>query len=373
MFRSHKKIPEGTYVELVQSLYRTLLSTFIIAISFIAVAAWITMQTPDTGLIGFTILGSIAVIARVITVLRFHREAAHADLGLARAHRLERIFAVSYDSFAVIFGMFSARAIHVATQGSHVLVIALLVGYAAGVATGVAYRPKISVTAMLLGVAPTILVCFAGENPDYWAVGAVLAVFLAGGILNVRAHYFVASEGITMKRLFANMAEHDVLTGLPNRFGLGERFNEETMLGRDSGDIAVHCLDLDRFKPVNDQHGHPVGDLVLQAVADRLSRTLRGKDFAARVGGDEFIIVQTGVADASEAELLARRIVRVIGEPYSIGKLTITVGTSIGFVLASENGPALDKLIALADEALLQAKAAGGASVRQGHGLQLAG
>jgi diguanylate cyclase (GGDEF)-like protein len=373
VFRSDITIPEGTYVELVQSLFRTLLPTSIIAISFTAVATRVSLQMPDPGLIALTILGSTSVAARIVILLLFRREAAQPELSVARARELERIFAVSYLCFAAIFGMFSAWALVVAPQGAHALVIALLVGYAAGVAAGIAYRPWISVSAMLLGVLPTIAVSFASGDFNSWAVGAVLAIFLAGGIQNIVAHYRFASGGITRKRLFADMAEHDVLTGLANRFGLGERFNEATKLGRDSGDIAVHCLDLDRFKPVNDKYGHPVGDIVLKAVADRLSNTLRGNDFAARVGGDEFVIVQIGIRDATEADLLARRIVRVIAEPYGVGNLTITIGVSIGFVLLSGHGPMLDKLIAHADEALLRAKAAGGACARSGQNLQLTG
>jgi diguanylate cyclase (GGDEF)-like protein len=226
---------------------------------------------------------------------------------------------------------------------------------------------------MLLAVLPTIAVSFATVDPISWGVGAVLAVFLAGGIQSMLSHHHHASSGITMRRLFADMARSDVLTGLPNRFDLGERFNQVTSLGRESGDIAVHCLDLDRFKPVNDRHGHPVGDLLLQAVSDRLARTVRGTDFVARIGGDEFVVVQGGISDATEAEFLARRIVKVISEPYTIGNLTITVGTSIGFALVSQHGAVLDKLIGAADQALLRAKAAGGGCADVGHSMRLAG
>lgn len=373
MFRSRVAVPEGTYVELVQSLFRTLLPTAIIAVSFVAVAMRVSWQTPNTILTALAVLGSFAVAARILILTMFRREAAQDNLSVARARQLERIFAAGYLSFAAIIGLFSACALVVAVESAHPLVIALMVGYAAGVAAGVAYRPWISVTAMLLGVVPSILVSFADGAFNSWAVGAVLAVFLAGGVQTMLAHYQFASNGITMKRLFADMAEHDTLTGLLNRFGLGERFNQETKLGRDTGDIAVHCLDLDRFKPVNDTYGHPVGDLLLKAVADRLTTIMRGKDFAARVGGDEFVVVQIGIGDVTEAELFARRIVRAIAEPYTIGNLTITIGTSIGFALLSKQGPALDKLMAHADGALLRAKASGrGRKGRGGGFLRLA-
>lgn len=343
------------------------------AVSFTAVAALVSSQTPDRALTVLMIFGSISVAGRVVILLLFHREAADDGLSVERARKLERVFAFGYITFAALFGLFSARAFVIAMQDTHVLIIVLLVGYAAGVAAGVAYRPWISVTAMLLGVTPTIAVSLSSANPVYNAAGVLLVIFLAGGIQSVLSQYRFASGGITMKQLFADMAQNDVLTGLPNRVGLGRRFNDVTMLGRGGGDLAVHCLDLDRFKPVNDRYGHPIGDLLLKAVSDRLTRTLRGSDFAARIGGDEFVIIQSGIKGASEAELLARRIVRVISEPYSIGDLTISIGTSIGFTLVSEHGHALDKLIAAADDALLRAKRAGGGCANPSDGLRRAG
>ena len=373
MFAVRTSVPEGTFIELVQSLFRTVLPTAIIAITFTGVAAVVSFQTPDSVLWALTILGLISLAGRVGTLLYFRRSVFEAEMSLPGARKVERIFAASYLSFAVSLGLFSAWALHVAALEAHALVIALVVGYAAGVAAGAFYRPWISVTAMLSGVAPTILASFLSVNPLSWALGALLLILLGGGMENIVSRYRVASRGITMKRLFADMAERDVLTGLLNRFGLGERFSQETAMRRDTSDIAVHCLDLDRFKPVNDRYGHPVGDLVLQAVAKRLTATLRGHDFVARVGGDEFVVVQLNIAAPRDAEQLAERIVRVIAEPIGIGDQTITIGASIGFVLVSEAGPALDELIAQADEALLRSKAAGGARASAGARLRLAG
>jgi diguanylate cyclase (GGDEF)-like protein len=373
LLRFNNSIPDGTYVELVRSLYRTVVPTSIIAVSFVAVALLVSSQADDLALTRLAILGSISVSVRLLTLLFLRTEVSDVTLSVKRARHLERVFASSYLVFAMIFGMFSARAFMVANQDTQVLVIGLLVGYAAGVAAGIAYRPWISVAAMLLGVVPTIAITLSSSTPIYQALGLLLAVFLAGGIQSMLAHYCFASGGITMTQQFANMAQSDALTSLPNRFGLGARFNEVTMMGRQSGDLAVHCLDLDRFKPVNDRYGHPVGDLLLQAVSERLSRTLRGSDFAARMGGDEFVIVQSGIGDATEAELLARRIVRVVSEPYRIGDFTITIGTSIGFALISGEGHALDKLIAAADEALLRAKLAGGGCASPSVNLRRAG
>jgi diguanylate cyclase (GGDEF)-like protein len=163
-----------------------------------------------------------------------------------------------------------------------------------------------------------------------------------------------------MRRLFSTLARRDDLTGLPNRLSLRERF-EEFAAQAGSGDmIAVHCLDLDKFKPVNDRYGHPVGDALLKAVSERLGGLLRRTDFAARMGGDEFIIVQTGIQHSDEADMLARRIVRSIAQPYSIEGHEITIGTSVGYALSPRHGNDLDRLVACADAALCQVKQGGG-------------
>jgi diguanylate cyclase (GGDEF)-like protein len=119
-------------------------------------------------------------------------------------------------------------------------------------------------------------------------------------------------------------------------------------------------LDLDRFKAVNDTFGHPIGDALLQAVAGRLRGALRNGDVAARVGGDEFVLIQTGAQHLGEAELFARRIARAVAEPYSILGKHLLVGTSVGFAIYPEHGRDLDELMARADEALIHVKRVGG-------------
>lgn len=162
-----------------------------------------------------------------------------------------------------------------------------------------------------------------------------------------------------MQKEFAALARHDDLTGLPNRLALRSHF-EVVAKGDRLDRIAVHCLDLDRFKPVNDRYGHPVGDALLKAVAGRLARLLRADDLAVRVGGDEFIILQVDVDHADQADMLARRIQRTIGAPYTIGGHHITIGTSVGYALSPDDGRSLEQLIASADAALCRIKRRGG-------------
>jgi diguanylate cyclase (GGDEF)-like protein len=145
---------------------------------------------------------------------------------------------------------------------------------------------------------------------------------------------------------------------------LRERFDACVATSGPQATIAVHCLDLDRFKPVNDRYGHPTGDALLKAVSGRLQGLLRKSDFASRIGGDEFVVVQTEMAHAGEAQLLARRIARAIAQPFSIDGHEISIGTSIGYAEAAAAGADLDRLIAQADEALCGIKSRGGGIAR---------
>jgi diguanylate cyclase (GGDEF)-like protein len=123
--------------------------------------------------------------------------------------------------------------------------------------------------------------------------------------------------------------------------------------------IAVHALDLDRFKQVNDGFGHPTGDALLQAVAGRLRSTLKSSDTAVRMGGDEFVVVQAGIRRSEEASALAHRILITLSQPYKLGAHDVHIGVSIGISLLPNDGMVLDVLLDRADTALYEAKREG--------------
>ena len=164
----------------------------------------------------------------------------------------------------------------------------------------------------------------------------------------------------------AHMARHDALTGLANRTLLRERAEQALeRLGRgEGGAFAVLCLDLDRFKWVNDTLGHPTGDSLLQAVAQRLGGCLREADLAARLGGDEFAILQAAGDQPGSAAALAERLVDLIGTPYNIGGHRIVIGVSVGVALAPCDGADLSRLLRNADLALYRAKSGGRGTFR---------
>ncbi|AVV45729.1 EAL domain-containing protein [Streptomyces sp. ID05-04B] len=154
-------------------------------------------------------------------------------------------------------------------------------------------------------------------------------------------------------------AFHDPLTGLPNRTLLLER--TERALLRARRDPAVTCLlfiDLDNFKNVNDTLGHSVGDRLLGAVGERLSRMLRRSDTAARLGGDEFAVLMEDVKQPLDAELLAAQVIQTLNQPFQLASDSVSVSASVGVATAKDSTDA-EELLALADLALYAAKAAG--------------
>ena len=163
----------------------------------------------------------------------------------------------------------------------------------------------------------------------------------------------------------AFMAHHDALTELPNRLLLRERMEEMlSRLKRNGTGMAVHCIDIDNFKTVNDTLGHPVGDLLLQAVAGRLRDALRHEDLVARLGGDEFAILQTDITQAAEVSSLAARILGVLGEPFDLDGNIVTAGASMGIAIAPGDGDRADQLLKNADMALYRAKGDGKGTFR---------
>jgi diguanylate cyclase (GGDEF)-like protein/PAS domain S-box-containing protein len=171
-------------------------------------------------------------------------------------------------------------------------------------------------------------------------------------------------EDVTDRRAsearIAHMAHHDGLTDLPNRYLFGDRLASAlARLGDASEALAVHYIDLDGFKAVNDTWGHATGDRLLQAVAGRLRGALRGCDTAARFGGDEFAVLQAPIADAEEAARLAERLIVALGARYAVDGRDLAVSASIGIAVARPHDADIAGLLERADIALYRAKREG--------------
>jgi diguanylate cyclase (GGDEF)-like protein/PAS domain S-box-containing protein len=157
----------------------------------------------------------------------------------------------------------------------------------------------------------------------------------------------------------AYLARHDQLTDLPNRVFFREELDKSVRRLRKGEKFAILCLDLDRFKSVNDSLGHSIGDKLLGAVAGRLAACVEEQDFVARLGGDEFAVIQSNVVRPEESGALAGRIIDRVGAPYEIEGQQLNVGVSIGIAIAPADGKDADQLLKNADLAMYRAKADG--------------
>jgi diguanylate cyclase (GGDEF)-like protein/PAS domain S-box-containing protein len=165
-----------------------------------------------------------------------------------------------------------------------------------------------------------------------------------------------------------SMARHDALTGLPNRRVFAEALaTEVTRARRGSISCAIMVIDLDRFKPVNDVHGHAAGDDVLREIATRLAALSRASDTVARLGGDEFAVILDCAAPqdpTTAASTLAERIIASVGQPIAIGDQVVEVGASIGIAVCPNDGADSGTLLRAADMAMYRAKEEGRGAFR---------
>ena len=173
------------------------------------------------------------------------------------------------------------------------------------------------------------------------------------------ATYEDATERHRSREKILFMARHDALTGLPNRLLFGERLEEAFASIDPRNRFALLCIDLDLFKEVNDTLGHPVGDRLLHAVAQRFITFARAADTVARLGGDEFATLLTGLHHVSDAAAYAERMIEVVRAPFVISGHRITIGASVGIAVAPDHGIDRDTLMRNADIALYRAKTAG--------------
>jgi diguanylate cyclase (GGDEF)-like protein/PAS domain S-box-containing protein len=180
-----------------------------------------------------------------------------------------------------------------------------------------------------------------------------------------RAGRFVVAEDVTARRhmdaqLF-QLAHHDALTGLPNRILLQQRIAQGfTKAQEQRYRTAIICLDLDRFKQINDWYGHAIGDECLKQMATMLTRRLRGMDTVARTGGEEFTILLGEVESVASAEIVAKALLQVFSNPIEIEGHKIILGASMGVAVYPDHGTDASKLWRSADAAMYRAKRAGG-------------
>jgi diguanylate cyclase len=213
-----------------------------------------------------------------------------------------------------------------------------------------------------------------GKLPvNFWTLHS----FEFGATIDMLLYLYVLSQGTkavhnaarhaTRERdAMRSLAHSDSLTGLTNRRGLTTELKVALLRSSPQRLVALYLLDLDGFKPVNDQYGHDVGDELLVAVARRLQAAVRAGDVVARLGGDEFVIISSGLTQPAQADALANKLLESISAPFQLGPHTCHVSMTIGYALAPLDGTDAAALLKLADAAMYAGKQAGKSCSRRG-------
>jgi diguanylate cyclase (GGDEF)-like protein len=229
------------------------------------------------------------------------------------------------------------------------------------------------VPVMVNGRPVAIVAAFVNETEQRsnffydFMVAAISLCLLTGAAFGIPAvaWYFRTLEKQQADRRIRFLAHHDPLTGLANRGRLIERLERVlAVLPSVGGQIAIHFIDLDHFKEVNDSFGHDGGDFLLNTIGQRLSVLTRMEDLVARLGGDEFVVVQTAVGKNTEAEAFSQRIASMLQEPMYFKEQEIKTNVTIGVALAPSDGHTSERLLKSADLALYSGKVAGRNCIR---------
>jgi diguanylate cyclase (GGDEF)-like protein/PAS domain S-box-containing protein len=198
------------------------------------------------------------------------------------------------------------------------------------------------------------------DGSTFYAMGLSVPMKVNGTTVGVRGFILDITERKKAEEKIKHLATHDALTNLPSLKLAKDRLGMAlSQARRDKTTVAVMFIDLDGFKSVNDNLGHDAGDYVLKQVAQRLLSCVRETDTVARVGGDEFLLIATGIHAPENASQIAEKVIHLVSQPIIYKREQAVVGTSIGIALYPDNGEDMDQLIRQADEAMYRIKKAG--------------
>jgi diguanylate cyclase (GGDEF)-like protein len=360
-------LPAPVYRDFVDTLFGMRVPVVGLGLVLVAVAALLARHWHDMLLGGLSVAGALVTAARYALMTAYVR--ARPIEPVSDLKHWERGYGAGAFVFALLLALLNLRALVHDAPLAELIGVSLVFSFCAGVVSRISVRPIICCVSVLLATLPTVAglafhatrVTHDVFQSELYAIEAILLILITGLSLQTAFHlYRSAVRHHTSRHDLGRMAKHDALTGLGNRLRLREdfgRMSRRTMKG--GTQLALHFIDLDGFKAINDAFGHPAGDHVLQQVARRLEAIVRETDVVARLGGDEFVILQEQVIDRSEAELLGRRVIRRISEVYELGGDEFWISASVGIAMAPECGSELEALLSAADAALYRSKAKG--------------
>jgi diguanylate cyclase (GGDEF)-like protein len=351
---SGKDVPDDIRVALIGSLFGTLPIFAGGVLNTIAVSVAITLREPSLAFIAWVVIEVVLCGARLFFLAAAHRAAARA----------QQTFTDIYIFLAVLWGASVGYGAFISIMSTDWVAATLSCLSAAAMVGGICFRnfgaPRLVAIMILLSLGPCcaaaalssekVLLLILVQIPFYLFAMSNAAFRLNGLLVS------------TMKAERENdhRARHDALTSLPNRAGLIHASQTRYKLQPDSATrMAVLYIDLDGFKPVNDEHGHEAGDLLLVMIGGRLNALKGPRDMVFRIGGDEFVVVVNDLGHQQAFEF-ADRLISEMSAPFALtSHIAVSVGVSIGVAFIPDHG--IDVLTALnaADKALNVAKASG--------------
>ena len=346
-------VPPEIRVALVGSLYGTLPIFVGGVVNSLAVSFLIAWRIPTLPFTLWCIFEVLCCGVRLIVLIQARRRAARGE---STPTDLYLLLGVAWAA-GIGAGTFLSL-----TSGDWVAGALACLSSAAMVG-GICFRnfaaPRMAGVMIALTLGPCVLATPFVSEPIMLITFMQIPLYLFS--MTVAAYKLNAMLIATMRaeRENAFHARHDMLTGLSNRAGLAKAFTSRFDSATPPHGLALVYLDLDGFKAVNDSYGHMAGDALLQLVAERLRGLVRASDIAARIGGDEFVVLSEQT-EPVQLQRFGERIIREISEPYELDSgHKLQIGASVGIALAPEHGRDMNSLMTAADAALYQAKSRG--------------
>ncbi len=358
--RWERSVPDQKfYFDLVDALYSTPKSIFSATVAALLLIAISWALTGDKFYLSFFVAFLLVGIGRSAAVYRYH-DTPHDKNDLAATKRWETCALLGAWSFSGLVGLIGAYTL-IVHGGSEVeiLVSCGVIGYIAGISSRNASRPLITIGQISFTCIPFTLALLLRADVVHVSLAIFIAVLYLSTIVMCRSVFdTIVSRHEAFKKI-ETLAQRDSLTGLWNRAAFLQMLEQSLKTARQvSKNIALISIDLDRFKDINDTLGHPAGDSVLCEVSERIRLTASPGDEISRIGGDEFLIMVTGV-DNAEVYFRARRLLAEFARPFSVNMTQSRCGASIGYAIAPSDGSMLDTLLRNADLALYEAKKRG--------------
>ena len=361
-------LPGAIYRDLVAPLFTMRMPILGFGLLFGAVSILILMRWPDPGILALGVTAALITIARLIVIGRYYNAGGSTQQVVELATWEKRYTGLTFVFAALLAGL-NIRVLMVHEPLMLTATVSLVFTFGAGTVSRTSCRPVLCTGSLFIAVLPTAFMMLwhaaSSHQPALHSEFFLLLSFLLLAVLgmsldSVRHLYTAMLEQLVTRHDLAKLARYDALTELPNRLMLREAYQVRIETAQRTGkQLALHYLDLDGFKSINDRYGHPAGDEMLRQVGARLLATIRSDDVVFRLGGDEFVVMQAGVNHRDEAELLARRIIKQLSDAYVITDIEMHISVSVGISLACRLDDDLDELIAGADAALYRSKARG--------------